>query len=129
MNNFFDSNILLYLVEDIPKTVLAENLSRQGGTISVQVLNEFVSVCRKIHKLEFSDIVNLLLPIKETFRIVDVTIETHERAMEIAMTNKIGIYDANIVAAAELAGCDTLYTEDLSDGQRIGRVTIRNPFM
>ena len=38
------------------------------------------------------------------------------------------MYDALIVAAAELAGCDVLYTEDLNHGQRIGRVVVRNPF-
>jgi predicted nucleic acid-binding protein len=33
-----------------------------------------------------------------------------------------------IVAAALLAGCDTLYSEDLQDGQRIDGLLIRNPF-
>ena len=33
-----------------------------------------------------------------------------------------------IVAAALEAGCTRLYTEDLQDGQRIGPLTIVNPF-
>jgi predicted nucleic acid-binding protein len=57
-----------------------------------------------------------------------LTVETHALAVQIAEEAMIDIYDANIVAAAELAGCDTLYTEDLNAGQRIGGVTIRNPF-
>ena len=52
----------------------------------------------------------------------------HGRAVEIAEQHLLGMYDALIVAAAELAGCDVLYTEDLNHGQRIGRVVVRNPF-
>jgi len=34
-----------------------------------------------------------------------------------------------IVAAAQLAGCTTLYSEDMHDGLTIDRLTIRNPFI
>jgi predicted nucleic acid-binding protein len=33
-----------------------------------------------------------------------------------------------IVAAALEANCTILYTEDLQNGQKIGALTIRNPF-
>ena len=32
-------------------------------------------------------------------------------------------------AAANKAGCSTIYTEDLNDGQRYGNVVARNPFV
>ena len=39
-------------------------------------------------------------------------------------------YDALIVAAALLAGCRTLHSEDMQHGQVVdGRLTIRNPFL
>ncbi len=39
------------------------------------------------------------------------------------------IYDALVASAALEAGCKTLYSEDLQDGQIINRqLTIRNPF-
>jgi predicted nucleic acid-binding protein len=129
MNSFFDTNVLLYILDKGPKAFVAQALIDRGGTISVQVLNEFVRVCRRKHNLAFHEIADLLVPLKDSLTIVGLTLECHERAFEIARDQKIGIYDANIVAAAELAGCDVLYTEDLNDGQRIGRVTIRNPFM
>jgi predicted nucleic acid-binding protein len=38
-------------------------------------------------------------------------------------------FDALIIASALLAGCDTLFSEDMHTGQVIdGRLTIRNPF-
>jgi predicted nucleic acid-binding protein len=40
------------------------------------------------------------------------------------------MHDALIVAAALLAGCTTLYSEAMQDGQVIDRqLTIRNPFI
>ena len=128
MNKFFDTNILLYAIETGPKARVAHDLLKNGGTISSQVLNEFVRVGRRKYKLEFSVIAEFLAPIKATFSIVDVSLACHERAFDIAAKDNIGIYDANIIAAAELSGCDTLYTEDLNNGQRIGKLAIVNPF-
>jgi predicted nucleic acid-binding protein len=53
--------------------------------------------------------------------------------LAIAEKYGYGIYDALIVSAALEAGCTTLYSEDLQDGQVIERkserqLTIRNPF-
>jgi len=41
---------------------------------------------------------------------------------------KIGFRDAMIVLGAAESGCDVLWTEDLSDGQLLRGVRIRNPF-
>jgi predicted nucleic acid-binding protein len=40
----------------------------------------------------------------------------------------MNVYDGMIVAAAQLAGCRVLYSEDMHDGLVIDRLTIRNPF-
>ncbi len=49
--------------------------------------------------------------------------------MQIAERYGLSIYDALIVSAALMAGCRTLYSEDMQDGQVIeGLLTIRNPF-
>ena len=46
--DFFDTNVLLYLVSgDAEKADRAEALVRQGGAISVQVLNEAANVARR----------------------------------------------------------------------------------
>jgi len=41
---------------------------------------------------------------------------------------RFSFYDSLIVAAALDAGCKTLYSEDLQQGQRIDGLTIQNPF-
>ncbi len=48
--------------------------------------------------------------------------------MAIAERYRVSIYDATIIASALLADCETLYSEDMQDGQQIGSLTLRNPF-
>ncbi len=127
---FFDSNVLLYLLSaDVAKAERAEALLAQGGTISVQVLNEFASVATRKCAMSHSDIREALLPIRGLCEVVPLTLEIHDRALRVAERYGFSIYDALIVGAALDAGCDTLYSEDLQDGQIIdGVLTINNPF-
>ena len=58
-----------------------------------------------------------------------ISMETHDAAVKIARTHGFHMYNALVVASALAADCETLYTEDLQDGQVIEeRLTIRNPF-
>lgn len=50
------------------------------------------------------------------------------KALSFANDLKISFYDALIVAAAVLAECDILWTEDLQHGRRVGDLVIRNLF-
>ena len=127
--NFFDSNTLLYLIsEDQAKASRSSELLGNGGTISVQVLNEFAAVSRRKYKLGWPAVRDMLTTFQSAFDIVPVSIDCHVRAMDLAEKHKFSIYDANIVAAAQLAGCSTLYSEDMQDGRVIGGLTIRNPY-
>jgi predicted nucleic acid-binding protein len=128
---FFDTNVLIYAVaEGDPRSAQAEELLGAGGVLSVQVLNEFVSVARRKIGMPWKEVREAL----DAFRILcpsplPITIEMHEAALRIAEKHGYSIYDALVVAAALEAGCTTLYSEDLHDGQRIdGQLTIRNPF-
>jgi predicted nucleic acid-binding protein len=51
-----------------------------------------------------------------------------KRTIEQSERFAISYWDAAILAAAEALGTDTVYTEDLSHGQRYGRVRVVNPF-
>ena len=126
---FADSNVLLYTIgKDQAKKEIARRIVGATPTISVQVLNEFINVAVKKLKLPMAIAAETLMPLRFGCEVVQLTIDTHLRAIEIARANTVGIYDASIVAAAELAGCDVLYTEDLNHGQKLGRVSIVNPF-
>jgi predicted nucleic acid-binding protein len=128
---FFDTNVLVYAVaENDLRSAQAEELLASGGVLSVQVLNEFVSVARRKILMSWKDVREAL----DAFRILcpsplPITIEMHEAALRIAEKHGYNIYDALVVAAALEAECATLFSEDLHDGQMIdGQLTIRNPF-
>jgi len=126
---FFDSNILLYLLSaDDRKADRAEGLLAQGGTISVQVLNEFAAVASRKIGMTWGEIREALDPIRSVCEVVPVTVETHDQALELAARHGWHIYDALIIASALRAECSTLYSEDLHDGQRVGPLRIVDPF-
>ena len=126
---FFDSNVPLYLLSAEPgKAERAEALLAGGGVISVQVLNEFAAVARRKSDLSWVEIREILTTLRTLCRVEAVTAATHDLGLEIAERHGLSLYDSLIVAAASLAGCRVLYSEDMQDGQTIGGVTIRNPF-
>jgi len=126
---FVDSNVLLYLLsDDAVKASRVETLLAKGPIVSVQVLNEFAAVSRRKMKLSWAEIRRALAPIKLACFIVPITAETHDQALDIAERSKINIYDALIIAAASMADCNTVLSEDLNAGQRFGKVMIQDPF-
>lgn len=128
---FLDTNVLLYSVaRDDPRADIAEALLAAGGIVSVQVLNEFVATARRKLGMSWGDTIEALGAIRLLCPSpLAMTAATHDRAIEIARSYGFHIYDASIIASALDADCDTLYSEDLQDGQIIdGRLTIRNPF-
>lgn len=127
---FFDINILLYLFSgDSDKADRAEALMAQGGLISVQVLNEFASVASRKLGLSYPEIRDVLKIIRRVCKIESITLETHELGLQVAERYGFSVYDSLIIAAALIAECETLYSEDLQSGQVInGRLVIKNPF-
>ena len=128
---FLDTNILLYLLSADPiKAGKAEDVVANGGIISVQVLNEFASVASRKLQMPLEDIQEILSQIRTICAVEPITVDIHDRGMQLAMQYSLSIYDAMIIAAALLAGCTTLYSEDMHDGQVIDQqLTIRNPFV
>jgi predicted nucleic acid-binding protein len=128
---FLDTSVLIYAVaKNDPRASKAEALLASGGIISIQSLNEFVSVARRKLGMswkevkEFLDLICILCSDP-----VPISLDMHKAALDIAEKYGYGIYDALIVSAALETGCRVLYSEDLQDGQIINRqLTIRNPF-
>jgi len=131
---FFDTNVLVYAAvgagKDEPKRKRAMELIEtiDFGT-SAQVLQEFfVTVVRKASRpLSASQAMEWIeqwtaFPCQAIdHQLVRIAIEQSERFA-------ISYWDAAILAAAEALGTETVYSEDLSDGQRYGRVRVVNPF-
>jgi predicted nucleic acid-binding protein len=128
--DFLDTNVLIYLLEEEPaKAATATRLIDAGAVISVQVLNEIAATALRKRPDCWSRLSRFLLTLVGLVRVEPLTVETHLLGMELIERYRLSVYDATIVAAALLAGCETLWSEDMHPGLMIdGRLKIRNPF-
>jgi predicted nucleic acid-binding protein len=130
---FVDTNILVYAHDtsagkkhQISRDLIVRLFEEGTGALSVQILAEFYVVSRKVP----------LSPEKAEQIIVDlgswkVHSPTHSdliTASVLHRRNQIAWWDSIVITSAQQLGCSVLWTEDLSDGQRFGSLTIRNPF-
>ncbi len=130
---FIDTNILVYSLDkfDTEKQEKCRKLLRSftgdlRGVISTQVMQEFyVAATKKLgaDALTVKDILHSF----ERFETIIITPEIIKDAIDCSIINKLSFWDALIVAAAESAGCENLWTEDLNDGQVIRGVRVVNP--
>lgn len=126
---FIDSNVVLYLLSaDASKADYAEAIFAAGGIVSVQVLNEVTSVCRRKLKMPWPEIEAVLSAVKSACNVVPLTVASHEAALEIAKRYGLSFYDAHIYATAILASAQVLFSEDVQDGMVIDGTVVQNPF-
>lgn len=128
--SFLDTNVLLYLASnDTQKANHAESLMTAGGTISVQVLNEFTHVARRKMRLSWPETHAFLTVIRDVLTVRPITLAIHDSGLALAERFQLSTYDAMIAASALDAGCDTLWSEDMQDGLRLTpTLRIANPF-
>lgn len=126
---FVDTNVVLYLLDDGLKADQAEAILARGPRISVQVLNEAMVNCRRKAGLDWDETASFLAGVRALCSVEDVTLRTHEVGRALAERYGFSVYDAMIVAAALIAGCTTLWTEDMHAGLLVERqLRLVNPF-
>jgi predicted nucleic acid-binding protein len=128
--SFFDTNVLIYLASgDARKADRAEALIRDGGAISVQMLNEAANVARRKMQMSWRETREFLSLLCGVLDVHPLTLQTHETGLDLAERHHLSTFDAMIAAAALDAGCETLWSEDMQDGMALGgRLRIANPF-
>lgn len=133
---FVDTNILVYS-RDLgagSKHQKANELvhkcwENRSGVTSIQVLNEyFVTVTRKLKPGLNPGVAWRDISLLRTWQLIQLDWMLLERAYEVFSGHSISWWDAQIVAAAQIADCRFLYTEDLNDGETFGKLVVQNPF-
>ena len=127
---FADTNVAIYAVDaDVAKRAIALAVLAARPVISTQVVNEYLSVLLTKRKLARAEINELARALMAACDVAAITPDMTELAMLIGERHQSSHWDSLIVAAALVTGCDTLYSEDLQDGQVFeGRLTVKNPF-
>ena len=134
---FVDTNILLYahdsgtgIKHERARDLMDRLWSLRQGVLSTQVLQEFaISLRRKISPPLSTRETREWITQYMRWEVVVNTSRSVLNALEIEERYQISFWDALIVQAAESVGAETLYTEDLSDGQSYGTVRVVNPLL
>ena len=134
---FFDTNVLIYAVdpEDSAKqeralSLYAQAIHDRSFVVSTQILVEFYSVAtRGKYPLLTRSQARLQVAALARQRVLTTTAKIVVDATARAEQHQMHWWDALLVEAALSIGATTLYTEDLSHGQRMGDLTITNPFL
>ncbi len=133
---FVDTNILMYAHDvaagekhEIAKALVAGLWNTRSGVVSTQVLQELaVNLRTKARKpldaKATRDIVSDYLAWHVVVNGGDAILE----ALDFEARYQVSFWDALVIRAAQAAGAEILYSEDLSDGQRYGSVRVDNPF-
>jgi predicted nucleic acid-binding protein len=132
---FLDTNVIVYLFDNDERDKqecareILEDAEPGELVLSTQVLSEFyVTVTRKLARplepalaAEAVDWLGLL-------SVVSMDTALVKNAIQTSRSSQLSYWDGLVVAAATRAGCESLLTEDLNDGQRFGTVLVENPF-
>ena len=135
MTRFVDTNVLIYAACTDPEDKIKREQARtlllnDDLALSTQVLQEFywqATHIRRVGRISHDDARGHILDLRR-FAIVPVTLDVVDRALDLTQRYQIAYWDAAILAAAGLSECDTLLTEDLSDGQVYNGVRVADPF-
>ena len=130
---FIETNILIYSMDKNDPTKMAKSRELLKSAtenyqivLSTQVLQEFYVTATK--KLGADPLITKdILHHFEQFEIIAISAAMVNEAIDCSVINKLSFWDALIVVAAESSYCETIWTEDLNDGQRIRGVLIKNP--
>ncbi len=129
-----DTNILVYSLDarDPAKQRVAQDVVREvrnrGGILALQACGEFFrAATRRLGQTPWaaSQATRNWL---HAFPIFAASIQSMERALTETATGRLSFWDANLLSAAEMAGCTHFFSEDMASGARLGRLEVVRPF-
>lgn len=132
---FVDTNILLYAISHDPdeasKARRATDVLKAGDVgLSVQVLQEFYVQATRASRqdaITHEQAVGLIEAWRR-FPVQPTTVELMEAAFATRQRFGIAYWDAAIIEASRLLGCNVVLSEDLDTGTDYGGVAVENPF-
>jgi len=134
MLTLIDTNILVYAFDPsqgekhrVAAQVCRDLLDADSLCLSTQVLQElYVTLTRKAG-VSVDTALSILDDLSE-WPVFGVDYRAIRDAALISRDSQVSFWDALLIAAAKRLGAGLLLTEDLSHGQMIAGVEIRNPF-
>ena len=132
---FADTNVLLYAISRDPKEQdkaarAGDILAARDIALSVQVLQEFYVQATRASRPDplTHEQATALLESFLRFPVLSITTELMLAAAATCQRFGVSYWDAAILEAARLLGCEVVLSEDLGDGQDYAGVRVENPF-
>ena len=133
---FVDTNILIYAFDNTDPTrhrsaaqLLSLLMDEDRLRLSTQVLQEFyVTMTRKARPPWSPERALAKLDDFAAWPVIVSDLPLIRDAVLLSRDAVVSFWDALVVVAAVRSGADTLYTEDLNDGQVLRGVRVVNPF-
>lgn len=91
---FIDSNVILYLLDDGPKAVRAEQVLASRGVISVQVLNEVLANALRKARLSWAEATTFLAGIRALCEVVPLDLRAHDLGLALGERYGFSPWDA-----------------------------------
>lgn len=135
---FLDTNIFVYSLDQTAAfkraralELIRDGTSTQMAVVSHQVVQEFFNVALRKMAVPMlpQDAHRYLRRVFLPLLRVTFTPELCAEALKLFSRFSLSWYDSLIVAAAQQAQCEVLYTEDLQHGQAFGSLRVANPFI
>lgn len=131
---FIDTNIFVYSIDqkealkkDRAREILKKVIDSHQAVISTQVVKEFYVVATTKLKADQFIVKNIIHNFRN-MEVVNNDIELIEQAIDISVISQLSFWDSLIIAAAEKAHCEYVFSEDLNAGQTYRGVMVVDPF-
>lgn len=134
MTRFVDTNVLLYAIsvsgEAEKQSIALAILDQDDLLLSVQVLQEFYVQATRASRPDAITHEQAVSLIESWLRfgVVETNVPLVQNALATAARWQISYWDAAIVEAARVGGCQVLLSEDLQAGMNFAGVVVDNPF-
>ncbi len=131
---FIDTNLFVYALDqkdeqkkEQARIIIRKIVEAHQPVISTQVIKEFYVVATNKLKADPIIVKNIIHNFRN-MEIINNDLDLIEQAIDVSVLFQLSFWDSLIIAAAEKAKCEFVFSEDLNTGQTCRGVQLVNPF-
>jgi len=131
----FDTNVLIYAADGgmgdrhhLARALIGRAARAKRAVLTDQSLVELLHAARKKGFMPFRDAIGYVNELTGLFDLVLPKPDTISRTIDTVKRYELSVWDARLIAVCDANDCSVLFSEDMQDHGRYGRVRVVNPF-